>query len=145
MTLLHHNPAVYAYVSMNVYMFCVYVYAHVRIQMRMCVYVKVCDNVHIYARILIPVHPLLITNYHPKVIWIILNLPEYTKLALIPHIVLPQRVYTAPPRKKKLYIRQSFMDGSISLSLHIYDGAQVFRILQTPFSMFIVRNWISII
>ena len=27
----------------------------------------------------------------------------------------------------------------ISLSLHIYDGAQVFRILQTPFSMFIVR------
>ena len=26
-----------------------------------------------------------------------------------------------------------FMDGSISLSLYIYDGAQVFRILQTPF------------
>ena len=73
----------------------------------MCVYMKVCGNLHVHAIILIRVHPLLITNYLSKVIWIILNLPEYTKLALIPHIVLPQRVYTAPPRTKKNYILDS--------------------------------------
>ena len=129
---------------------------HLWIHMSICVYVKVCANIH--AIIFLPVHPLLIiltywftlichdthymlcpsiaiktkpklTNSHPKVIWItrnlpeykklaliphiflpsaciqiIINLPAYTKLALIPHIVLPQRVYTEPPTKNRYNI-----------------------------------------